>query len=531
MHPLIELEGPPPSLDSLRGALRGWRLEAADASDERTVYLDTFDWRLHRRGLHLAHRTASSVGLLELDENGDRLDLGAESAPAFARDLPSGELADRLRSTAGPRRLFPVVRVDREITRLPVRDDLDKLVAHLEIDLRAAARPPDGVLAVSREGSEVAADKRSPDDEAGARRLPTRLRVVPLKGFEEEARDLADLLRAALVGLREGGEELLDALAVWNLRPIAHGSKWLPVVGPEEPVGRVTGLFLEALRDTVVRNAPGLRQDLDIEFLHDLRVALRRTRSLLRELAAEPEIAATDALQEELAWLGGRTGPCRDLDVLTEALPGYVRRLRADACHGIEPLVGETRRRRSEAHAELLDDLASGRCRTLLATWGTFARELTRSRAGRPVRDVADERIEAVAARTLEKAAEVDEASPDRTIHRLRIRCKRLRYLLELFRSLYPAGDVDPVVATLRRLQDRLGTFQDLSVHGDLLRAIALEAGARTSMPPAALIATGTLLAQLQRAKRRQRRRVLGGLERFLAEEPDRVAALVGRSP
>ena len=54
--------------------------------------------------------------------------------------------------------------------------------------------------------------------------------------------------------------------------------------------------------------------------------------------------------------------------------------------------------------------------------------------------------------------------SPDAQFHELRKQCKKLRYLLEFFAELYPHGEIKPLVKSLRRLQDNLGAYQDLSV-------------------------------------------------------------------
>ena len=48
--------------------------------------------------------------------------------------------------------------------------------------------------------------------------------------------------------------------------------------------GRAAGLVLPRLADIAEANLPGTLEDLDTEFLHDLRVSIRRARSVLREL-------------------------------------------------------------------------------------------------------------------------------------------------------------------------------------------------------------------------------------------------------
>ena len=90
----------------------------------------------------------------------------------------------------------------------------------------------------------------------------------------------------------------------------------------------------------------------------------------------------------------------------------------------------------------------------------------------------------------------IDEDSPHDALHDLRKKGKELRYLLEFFASIYPAGIVKPMVATLKGLQDVLGRFQDREVQADALRALgddiaALDGGA------AALMAMGVLVQRL----------------------------------
>ena len=49
-------------------------------------------------------------------------------------------------------------------------------------------------------------------------------------------------------------------------------------------------------------------------------------------------------------------------------------------------------------------------------------------------------------------------------VHRLRIECKKLRYLMEFFAELFPKEEGSAVLRLLRRLQTRLGEFNDALV-------------------------------------------------------------------
>jgi CHAD domain-containing protein len=76
----------------------------------------------------------------------------------------------------------------------------------------------------------------------------------------------------------------------------------------------------QALLQIIIRNEPGVRAALDSEFLHDYRVAIRRTRSLLRQIRNVFPDDAVEHFSSEFSWIGRLTGPSRDMDVLVLAL-------------------------------------------------------------------------------------------------------------------------------------------------------------------------------------------------------------------
>lgn len=61
----------------------------------------------------------------------------------------------------------------------------------------------------------------------------------------------------------------------------------------------------------------------------------------------------------------------------------------------------------------------------------------------------------------------------DERFHKLRIDCKKLRYLLEFTRSLFSPSATDPAVRHLRKLQDMLGDFHDCCVQQETLETYA----------------------------------------------------------
>ena len=109
------------------------------------------------------------------------------------------------------------------------------------------------------------------------------------------------------------------------------------VITEQMPAGEALRRICRLQLDAFERHRPGARIGRDPEELHDLRVAVRRTRSALGEFRAFFPQATVARLRGELRWLGEVTGPVRDLDVYLEILPDYQRLLPAEAAGALAP--------------------------------------------------------------------------------------------------------------------------------------------------------------------------------------------------
>jgi CHAD domain len=123
--------------------------------------------------------------------------------------------------------------------------------------------------------------------------------------------------------------------------------------------------FLQEVRD----NLPGTIGDVDTEFLHDVRVAVRRTRSLLK--LGRPALPAQvrEAWELQFKWLGDLTTPVRDLDVYQLGLPERAGWLVAASAADLEPFHAYLARRRAADRRTLLRALRGARLRRLLEDW------------------------------------------------------------------------------------------------------------------------------------------------------------------
>ncbi len=219
------------------------------------------------------------------------------------------------------------------------------------------------------------------------------------------------------------------------------------------------------------------------EHLHQLRVALRRLRSVLRELAAwGGDVDEARAL--EAAWRGpfGQLGAARDADVIAAMRP---RLLAAGAPEVAWPpsTAGPTPEevvRGAEFNALMLRSLALS-----LAPVPPAAEMPPLPGAARAVLRPAWRRL-------LEDASAFAAADAPRQ-HRTRKRLKRLRYTLEALLPLFRRKPAQRLLSAIGLALDALGELNDLQTAESLWQRRAAE-------DPAAWFAVGWLTAQREQA-------------------------------
>ena len=478
------------------------------------TYFDTFDWRLYRdAGTFLSDALDGSCLVRWDGFDGRRRHRAAlPAAPDFARELPAGGFRDELQAVAGVRRLLPLVRIARRSERVAVVDRRDKAVVRIALD----------------RGTASGGTRR-------LRRLPATLRLVPLAGYDRHCVGVRRFLERD-IGLAPADEgELALALAAVGRRPADYTGKLDLRLDPTERTDRALRRILAALWAVTQANEDGLRRDLDPEFLHDFRVAVRRTRSCLGQVRDVFDEAARRRFAGEFAWLGQLTGPPRDLDVHLQNLRGYEAELPAATRGDLAPLADHLERRRRAARGRQTAGLDSARYRGLQRAWRGFLETDaagTGANAGRPVGETAAERIERAYARVRRRGRALSAETPAETVHELRIACKKLRYLLECFRSLFETGRVDAFIRALKRLQDDLGEYNDLQVQRRALGDAADELLAAGGANAATLLSMGRLLERLESRQRKTRRRLVAEVGRFAsAAEPGEFLAARPRTP
>jgi CHAD domain-containing protein len=477
----------------------------------RRTWFDTFDWRLYRAGLALEYVATTHRG-------GELILTGADDTQALAgpvsgwrstrsyqaSDLPDGPLSSRIAGLIAPRALLPTVTVSTTGTVARLLNSDGKTVARLLVERPAIEDRP----------------------------LPPRLAITEVRGYGGQARRAAQLIAlapgiepASSAGGGAGSGLLEEALRAIGRRPADYSNKVDAPITAGMPAPAAVAAVLLALLDALEVNVDGVLRDTDTEFLHDLRVAVRRTRAAIKLIGDVLGLPAADydRFAAEFKWLGDQTTPVRDLDVHLLDFDVMASRLRAAKEDDLVPFRTFLQGRRGREFRALTRCLRSQRFTQLTSQWRaalTEIRDNSNKSAGRgpgrgrvpggtsgrgrraPVAEetlsagrLAVDRTRRAFRKVSRRGVVITPDSPPESLHDLRKRCKELRYVLEFFAPLHDKAAYSAVVGDLKKLQDCLGDFQDNEVQIEEIRVLAgamIAAGPVFNGQP---VPVGTLLA------------------------------------
>jgi CHAD domain-containing protein len=479
------------------------------------TWLDTFDWRLNRAGLLLDYEhQARGGGRLLLSRDGDLL--AAQPVPSWrsarprlAQDLPAGPVKDQILKLASPRALLPMATTTGTVSVTRLLNADGKTVARLVVDRLTV----------------TGADQPIP--------LPPRLTIAEVRGYPGQARRAARLLAdtPGVTPVRQSA--YLQALHALGRHPDDYSNGITSEITADMPASIAVATLLLGLLDTLEQNVDGVLRDVDTEFLHDLRVAARRTRSAIKLLG--DVLPETKPYAAGFKWLGDLTTPVRDLDVHLLGFDAMSRQLVAASPADLEPFRAFLARRRTREFRRLAAGLRGPRFHALTGHWRKALLEVRD--AGRPAKrrgptadELAVSRTAKMFRRVAAQGGAITPDSPPESLHDLRKRAKELRYVLEFFAPLHDPVAYRKVVGDLKQLQDCLGEFQDSEVQRHEIGALADAMLAEHAAPAATLLAMGEIAANLAHSQAEARADFAERFSRFAGPAGrQRVQALLNR--
>lgn len=432
-----------------------------------TVYHDTADRRLWRAGIAVRVRRIRRTHVMTVKGPPEAdATSGIVARPEIEWPVP-GDAVDTMR-----------------LATTPWRATIVKALRHGPIEPAFAtrfsreSRPitfPDGTTAT------LALDRGT--IEAGPRRAPiSEVELELVRGERAKLLDLAVLLAMDLDLLIEPRSKAERGFALADGTRDAPSRARDPDHREDASAGdAIAATIAECLRQ-VERNAVGLREDVhrDPEWIHQLRIGVRRLRSALALGEDIVDAPLLDALRSDTRWVLDALGPARDLDVFTgETLPAALadfERTAASATPGAVAVRALARRavaRRRSADADARACVASGRFTRFVltasrATAATHATSASAESAMRFAVRVLDRR----ASRLARAGAKLAVAGTDER-HAVRIAAKKLRYAAEFFAAWFPRKRTRAYRDALALLQQVLGEWNDAAVAPRIAASIA----------------------------------------------------------
>jgi CHAD domain-containing protein len=252
----------------------------------------------------------------------------------------------------------------------------------------------------------------------------------------------------------------------------------------------------ESLADEVGKRAKAIRDQVDVEAVHDMRTATRRLRTAINLYGAEARKKQRDPVENMLRRVARRLGAVRDLDVLLDHLQG----------DDVEPLREAWQSERQKGARRLEAEIGRQRFDRALRD----APRLARRADGSSGRNGAVERVGTRAPGLIWEAFgkvlayEIEPATADpAAIHRMRIAAKKLRYTLEAFEEALAGAS--RLIEQVTELQDAAGEMHDAIVAADRARS-TIDLDALTDGQRAAIRA----FADAQRRRAEGMRRSVG---------------------
>ena len=428
-----------------------WSVRIHQQQKRTVAFWDTFEWSLWFGG-YVLYRCDAVYHLSTLDDGWLGTVLCEEEADdklRFWGDFKTAKMRAKLEEMLGLRGLTALVEGSFHVRLCELRNGTGKIVCRLE-------------------WSSVSTGKQ------GEKELLHYCRVMPLLGYEAEFTRVVDYL--TLRGAKASGKGPFDALLEHaNLIPLKYTLKPAFGLTADTPTREAVGRIVRTILDIALRNVPGILKDLDTEFLHDYRICLRKIRSVLSLVKDVYPAVEAQRMRKIIGDLARQTNRLRDLDVYLLARDEYLGLLPPGLRPALKVMFEDYSAERKDEIQQTVARMCAHSTRRQLKKIERYFSEETVHKptpaADLPVGPLVFSCIYKRYQKIRRIAAGIGADTPDETVHEVRIECKKLRYLLEFFSELIPKDDGAAMQKALRRLQGRLGEFNDASVQQKSLLA------------------------------------------------------------
>lgn len=425
---------------------QSYALHVTETTIKSLSLLDDFDWSIFHSGRILVREGQDKLQFL--DKNGNKVSSCSTNIEnRFWWQLPAGELADKLSELVSVRAFVEKYSCQLKTEHLNILNADAKIVLRVEfytiIDLGSQSY--------------------------------SFIRSFPLRGYHKEYLQIKNNLKSS-ISADFPAIDLSRFLRQTNLNINPQNKKIIFQLQGIEPAEVAVSKMAVKMIQLARHQEQGIIDDIDTEFVHQYRVNIRKTRSLISLFKKSFSQNRYQLYKTVLKALGNQSNSLRDLDVFLLDYDYYRNMLPENLWPGLEHLFKRIKLRRAAALKKMVNSLTeesySEKIGHLLVTLQQEP-ELTAKQSSIKIRSLAGKKILDQYQKICANGIAITTDTPDGPVHDLRIECKKLRYLLELFAELYSANQVKKLIKHLKALQDNLGRFNDFSVQRNFLLQLA----------------------------------------------------------
>lgn len=440
-------------------------LQLSEDGNDRFVitYFDTFDWEIYRNNAVLelirrGHQRKLCWREFNSNEECYKTTFNDNAVVDYVRNLPSGKLKAHLKKTLGDRAMMKVATVMINRQMFVKRNKDEKIVLRFQFDEYKLLNQKTGKF----------------------RLFGKRIILIPLRGYTSALTRVKAKLANKPQLMEVRSDIALEILEHCGFKPDDQSVKPGTTLVGELSTDTSARLILRDLFETVTRNGEGILDKMDTEGLHGFRIAVRKTRSLLTQLNGVFDASTLKKYKMEFKWLGSITTQARDMDVYLQEFEDYRLMLPEQMREHLVSLQRIILKKQQYGYEKLFKALKSKRYLQLKQGYKEFLYQplINRSalrNAEIPVKQVINQRIWKLYKKVLKEGSAINENSPSEQLHELRKMCKKLRYMIEIFKMLYEKNKIRDIIRELKKLQDNLGDFNDLNIQCNTLRVLVDE--------------------------------------------------------
>jgi CHAD domain-containing protein len=298
------------------------------------------------------------------------------------------------------------------------------------------------------------------------------LNLTPLRGYDKEVAKA--LGKVTCQSSRDLGEGFITLLKETNDEMVDYSAKPVIKLQPDMQLSDVMGDIYSHLIYVMSKNTDGIINDIDIEYLHDFRVSVRRTRSALSLVRGVYSKDIEKEFRGRFRELGDLTGLARDMDVYMDSLDYYSDMLPEWLKEGMDELAVYFEKTREDEYKKLAKFFKSKKFNKLRKDWSKVigSKKSVAKLGKKDVLSVAKSAIYEAFKEIERQASVMTVETHSDAVHDIRISFKKIRYLLEFYSSLFDKEKIGPMLKEMKVLQDSLGDHNDYYVQQLMLEEL-----------------------------------------------------------